>query len=725
MYPGQPVVFSAEVNQGVPENYTWEVEGPIVKDYDDDVYTGNLTSSQNLDDVTYMSAEDFRDRDIKFFWAFNVTDTNRSVSVVAETLDGKRCEDSQDYLVTFSNDDIALQAEDFYVEKNRPLPFSNTTRVLQQHANWHSNHTFFNSSYNDKGDIFFDFHRLYLAHFDKWRNATGYPKIGAWDPNSTLPMTIRDNHTDRGVNETNPYVSADLPSWFQHHTRGQGNESRTITFLRNYTGQDQLPADHPLAAPGGPPVQFAGPLPADNRRAYLNGHTYPTCEEADAPSRASGFPLVQDSLIDFDPDLNLLGCVITYTYHNGRHMEIGNETGDMSGTTTAPKDPIFWRLHKFIDGVAFKRAYPEFTGMAFLAEPREVIPPRVFSQNPFRLNPYITSLPTLSEDAKDIFSIANIPAISAEFTEPVFGVKASDFLVNDSPATKVNGTGAGPYVFIGFEYPGNGPVNVTFASGNITDKFGNHFEGDDWEYVLIDPNQDSDNDGIKDELEAKIVYTDPTVQDTDGDTIPDGIEAVNSCLNPLDNDAHVMNMAHVIINETGRDTDNDGVTNVQEFIQGTDPCMSPEKRGLQLDTKADLQSALPSHSTFESVQPFAIVVKSIGGIAGVNNTLSYDSFTREAVSITNGNETRRQISSSDEDQAIRAINNSDLFETLTSFYPPQPNGADYLEYTVIAIMDGKVQAVYWTDVSNNVPDAVKNLPYSMSNILGSGNEFER
>ncbi|MGH9975075.1 MAG: hypothetical protein ACRD8Z_04480 [Nitrososphaeraceae archaeon] len=45
------------------------------------------------------------------------------------------------------------------------------------------------------------------------------------------------------------------------------------------------------------------------------------------------------------------------------------------------------------------------------------------------------------------------------------------------------------------------------------------------------------------------------------------------CLNALSDDRHVMNIAGQIVNNTGRDFDNDGVTNVEEFKVGTSPCL--------------------------------------------------------------------------------------------------------------------------------------------------------
>ena len=738
MYPGQHAAFSAKANvsEGIPRSYTWQVDGPIIKEYDDDTYrSDNLSASQNLEDPTYMLPGDFRQENIQFYWRPNTTDLNRTITVSVQTSDGTMCKDSRSYIVERNYDDIDLQAEDFYVEKNHPDPLTaNTTKVLKQHENWHRYYTFYQPSYIDNGDTFFDFHRLYIAHFDAWRKLFGYDNITAWDPGTTLPVGIDINHTNRGLT----YISDPLPSWFKHYPRGEGPAYRPPTTYGTLFSEEDLDSLRAL-----PPDEFKAFLnqrdeagrkvlqedfPQDIDAEEFINRPIP-CERMNAPSNSSQYPKQQNALIDFEPDQELLGCALTQPYHNERHGVIG-QGGDMSFPATAPIDPIFWRLHKFLDRVSVNRAFPQTTSgaMFFIVPPApspDLIAPRVFSQNPFRLNQYITGLPLISEKEKDLFGVSNLPAISAEFNEPVIGVKATDFVVNGSPATEVNGTGAGPYVFIGFESPGIGPVNVTFSPGNITDRSGNQFEGDSWKYIIIDPNVDKDQDGLKDELEADLVFTNPAVADTDGDTIPDGLEAVNPCLNPLDNDAHVMNMSGVIVNETGRDADKDGVTNVQEFRQGTDPCLPPERKKTQLDENIGLQGILPLFQlTTERLQPFAILIKTTGGLVGVNNTLSYDSFTGEAVSNTNGNETRRQISSSDENLAMRALNNSGFFEA-ASFYPPPTNITDYLEFTMFAILGNELHAVYWTDASEEVPEAVQNLPYALANILGGGSEYQQ
>ena len=751
MYPGQYISLTANVTGAEAKNYTWTVEGNIVKDYDDNVHNSTyLTAFLNIDPPTFMSPADFHHQSISFYWGKpNGTDINRTVSLKVQTPNNGECEDSREFTVAKNNDNIDLQAEDIIVEQNHPVGLTPagrvTTRILQQHQQWHADYDRLGPKYDDRGDDFFYFHRSYIGHFDAARKLFGYNMIEPWkDPgNSSIPTGVEVDHINRRINATNPYVPEELPPWFKNQPGAEGSENRTILFIRNYTGQQQLPPGHPLAN-SGLQIVFFGPIdpndPDIGNLAYLNGHTAPMCEEMDYPKNSSGYPLVQNSLSDFEPDMILLGCALTYPYHDGRHGEIGR---DMASTQNAPRDPIFWKFHKFLDNVAVQRFLPSTAGIAFRAIDTD--PPQIIFQNPFALYPYLTSLPTISENEKGIFGMSGVEAISAQFSEPVVGVQASDFTVNGSPATQVSGTGSGPYVFIGFKSPGIGSVNATLAAGNITDMAGNRFEGSSWEYILVDPNFDKDNDGLKDELEVNLMRTSPFTLDSDGDSIPDGIETTSPCLNPIVNDAEGMDMGMTmglinettgtevdmtmglinettgtdVINETSLDLDNDSKTNVQEFQEKTDPCSSTTSFVDSTASTAGIRNMVDNTTV---TMPFTLIIKKTGGIAGTSSQLQYDSFSKTSVSIVNGNESIRQISTADEMVAKRILNNSGFFEA-ESFYPPAPNSTDYFEFTMIATLNGKLHAIYWTDASEGVPAGVTNLPYILAYTLGTGSLF--
>ena len=188
--------------------------------------------------------------------------------------------------------------------------------------------------------------------------------------------------------------------------------------------------------------------------------------------------------------------------------------------------------------------------------------PRIYYQNPFRLYPFITP---------ETLGIEN-PKIDIVFTEPVFGVRAIDILINNNSATNIIGSGSGPYTFSGFKMPDFGTVNVTVLPGNILDSNGNKFPGQSWKYEMIKSNEDTDKDGISNEIELKLLI-DPTKLDTDGDTINDTVEISHVCLNPLNDDSMIMNMKGEIINSTGIDSDKDGLTNIEEANTNRDPCL--------------------------------------------------------------------------------------------------------------------------------------------------------
>ncbi len=134
---------------------------------------------------------------------------------------------------------------------------------------------------------------------------------------------------------------------------------------------------------------------------------------------------------------------------------------------------------------------------------------------------------------------------------------------------------------------------ITVTINNVTDNQGNSLisnvitlndndqdgMGDDWEsfYGISSALLDSDSDGLYNRLEFT-TGTNPTDSDSDNDGMPDGWEVQNS-LNPLVNDAN-------------GDTDGDGITNLEEYNEGTGISnKGPEKPVLNLPANSSTNIA--------------------------------------------------------------------------------------------------------------------------------------
>ncbi|MHA1231556.1 MAG: binary toxin-like calcium binding domain-containing protein [Candidatus Helarchaeota archaeon] len=102
-------------------------------------------------------------------------------------------------------------------------------------------------------------------------------------------------------------------------------------------------------------------------------------------------------------------------------------------------------------------------------------------------------------------------------------------------------------------------INIYGTNPNNNDTDSDQLiDGDEINTYGTNPlNNDTDTDGISDGDEVNTYSTDPKDNDTDNDGMPDGWE-VNNGLNPLGDDS-------------GTDSDSDGLTNFQEYQYGTDP----------------------------------------------------------------------------------------------------------------------------------------------------------
>lgn len=83
-------------------------------------------------------------------------------------------------------------------------------------------------------------------------------------------------------------------------------------------------------------------------------------------------------------------------------------------------------------------------------------------------------------------TLSLLSSVAVTFSRPVSGVSPDDLTVNNSPATNVSGSGAGPYTFTGYATPSTGVVNVVVATGGIQDTGAPNlaFDGDSWTYTI-------------------------------------------------------------------------------------------------------------------------------------------------------------------------------------------------------------------------------------------------
>ncbi|MEO8084572.1 MAG: tyrosinase family protein [Ardenticatenales bacterium] len=311
------------------------------------------------------------------------------------------------------------------------------------------------------GTLFFDFHVQFLDRFNRWRHEFGYPEIGIWDSAQPIPRGPDIDHASRNA-IYRPYAK---PLSFT--ANGGGGR-----------GWNQLPCD----------VTGGG----------------------------------QFRLADFPADRRLLGCAVTEPWHNTVHLLIG---GDMLNPPTAPRDPIFWRWHRWVDtvnrdrqrlqagGLALGAGAPAKGGPAIDIRPVDgaaaaSTAPSVVYETPFRLYPYVLSF--------DRFSVT--------FEGPIDRVDAAALTVNGSPAANVRGSGAGPYTFTGFATPPHGPIAVRLDRASAAPLAAASAPPLTWSYTLVRPDGDDDGDGLSNADEVTRTLTWPDDADSDDDGLDDGLE---------------------------------------------------------------------------------------------------------------------------------------------------------------------------------------------------------
>ena len=170
--------------------------------------------------------------------------------------------------------------------------FNHNATLLEKHFGWHWDHQLprnvsCDPSYN--GEEFLRFHKGVISNFDSWRETFGYPEIIAWDPANDPPKNIDLYNVDDQY-RTSKYQPQPIPSYYT--TQG-GNTNSHCALAYNQT---------------------------------------------------------IFKLSDYK-DADYLGSEIEETWHNDVHGAIGSDGGDMNDPGLAPRDPVFWMWHKYLDSI--------------------------------------------------------------------------------------------------------------------------------------------------------------------------------------------------------------------------------------------------------------------------------------------------------------------------------------------------------------------------------------
>jgi hypothetical protein len=137
------------------------------------------------------------------------------------------------------------------------------------------------------------------------------------------------------------------------------------------------------------------------------------------------------------------------------------------------------------------------------------------------------------------------------------------------------------------------------------------------------------------------------------------------------------------------------------------------------------RTCIPSSTSSPHIKSvFLFVYLKEGGIAGISERSSYDSFTKQLVFLDGLSETEQaqivRITPETESNLKNMIRSSNL-QRIQSNYPPTPGSADYFTYTLFVILDGRIHAVAWTDTSPNAPEELFEIAQLIESLRSTTN----
>lgn len=567
MNVGQRAVYTANVTGGgTPIAYQWTVSGDIIRDYQE--------STAQPWSATAMTPANFQTQQLDFYWKplasqrhpQNSGPADRTVSVNVQA-GGASCSAQIIVSVERNSTNIGRQAEDFYTS-NHPGA-GNRGRVRNDHSAWHRD---WMPGVPNYGSTLFDFHREFVDRFNNWRQEFGYPLVVPWDPGTPLPTGADVNHANR----LGTYVLTPRPSYF---TLAGGATARPSNGTACETGGGQndlldFPDRDALGCAvnlpmhsnvhnriGGDMATTAG-APVDP--VFWRWHEYMDLISQDWLAGGGGgsamraIPTQETRLVANEAATREIVAANQPAEH--QHLTAQAEPAEIADDTETSEQHVHGHQHH---APAAATAGPNVTLLTEEQPDSVVAPqrgraargPRVIYEAPFRTRPFVTEL----------------PAVTVTFSVPVFGMTADALTVNGSPATEVKGSGAGPYVFSGFQASDERVLQVRFNGRKVRDAEGNRGGKRAWRYWVVKAGEDKDKDGLDDAAEVLDHMTNPRLRDTDNDGMPDKFEVFSTCLNPWEDERspHDMSGGSLPGNE---DQDNDGLTDLEEYYYGSNPC---------------------------------------------------------------------------------------------------------------------------------------------------------
>jgi len=305
---GEHVIVTAAASGFSIATYSWTIDTPNIKDYNEDLGTKTSPSLAAAKpwSTTPLAASDLTAASVGFYWVPLATQFepnngpfSRNVSLtVTKTAGGGSCTALATYTVERNEALITRQAEDFFTSNHRAATTTNPGfgHVVDEHIYWHANIDASLSAGYPSWMHFLAWHGEFMRRFDLWRNAFGYKAVVPWYPGRALP-TGPQFDADAGLRLSYVADSNRIPTYYTitGGTVNDPNISGTHKKLADYASLDDLTSSF---------------------EHHYHGQIH---------------------------------CAIGTQPAGGLFFETSGPGFGSMCFASSPKDPMFWRWHGFID----------------------------------------------------------------------------------------------------------------------------------------------------------------------------------------------------------------------------------------------------------------------------------------------------------------------------------------------------------------------------------------